>query len=397
VEIRREIAVNILLVNYEFPPIGGGAANATWSIARELTRDGHTVSVLTSALGELKGYAEEDGMRVYRVQALRKSRDRSNVLQMLAFAVAAAFAARRIATASQPKACVAFFTIPSGPVALLLKRQLGIRYVISIRGGDAPGYLPELDWYHRLLRPLRRSILGNANAIVANSRFLGGLSTGADPFPVRVIPNGVDGEFFSPPAATGRAANEPFKFLYVGRFRSEKNLGSLLDELAALSASTAKPFVLELAGDGPQREDLARQAVRLGLSERLKWHGWVSKEALRELYGGADALVHPSFVEGMSNTILEAMACGLPVIASDIDGNEDLVIAGETGQLFPLSEPGSLATAMADFLENPRKAREMGAAGRKRALAEFSWQKTARSYLELATGLSATADRRGVS
>jgi glycosyltransferase involved in cell wall biosynthesis len=389
--------MNILLVNYEFPPIGGGASNATWSIARELTRDGHTVTVLTSALGELKGYAEEDGVRVYRVRALRRARDRSNVVQMLAFAIAASLAARRIATASRPEACIAFFTFPSGPVALLLKRQLGFRYVISIRGGDAPGYLPELDWYHRLLRPLRRAILGNASAIVVNSRFLGGLSTRADPFPVQVIPNGVDGEFFSPPATRSRTNNEPFRFLYVGRFRSEKNLGALLDEVAALSQRTAEPFVLDLAGDGPQREHLARQAARLGLSERLKWHGWVNKEALRELYRRADALVHPSFVEGMSNTILEAMACGLAVIASDIGGNEDLVIAGATGRLFRLAEPGGLAAAMAEFLQNPHKAKELGAAGRKRALVEFSWQKTARSYLELATSLSATAARRGVS
>jgi len=375
--------MRLLLVNYEFPPLGGGASNATWSIAQVLTKDGHTVSVLTSAFGKLRGFAEEGGVRVYRVPALRKSQDRSNIIQMCGFAVAASLASRRIAVTDDIEGCIAFFAVPAGPVALLLKRRPGIPYVVSLRGGDVPGHMPELDWYHWMLTPLRRAVLRGADAIVANSPYLARRSMEADPFPVRVIPNGVDGEYFSPSNAADRIANGPFRFLFAGRFRSEKNLDSLLTGLRSLSTRTTRPFVLDLAGDGPQREELARQAARLGLSERLKWYGWVNKETLRKLYRQADALVHPSFVEGMSNTILEAMACGLPVIASDIGGNNALVQDGQTGILFNLAEPAALAAAMAKLAREPELGRRMGARGRERVERDFSWESVATRYVEL--------------
>jgi len=77
------------------------------------------------------------------------------------------------------------------------------------------------------------------------------------------------------------------------------------------------------------------------------------------------------------------MACGLPVIASDIGGNEPIVIAGQTGLLFRLSEPDSLVTAMGALLENSQRAREMGAAARKRVLSDFCWREVTREYVNL--------------
>jgi len=375
--------MKLLLVNYEFPPLGAGGSNATWSIAQELTKDGHSVSVLTSAHRELRGFAEENNVRVYRVPALRKFRDRSNPLQMGAFCVASLLAASRIVIIERVEACIAFFTIPSGPATLFLKRRFYIPYVVSLRGGDVPGHMPELDWYHRIVTPIRQAILKSADAIVANSPYLAQRSMQVDPFPVQVIPNGVDAQYFSPSAAASRTRDNTFKFIFVGRLSSEKNLGSLLTALKSLSTKTTKPFMLDLVGDGPQRRELARQAEQLDLSERLRWHGWVNRAALRDLYAQADALVHPSLYEGMSNTILEAMACGLPVIASDIGGNEPIVIAGQTGLLFRLSEPDSLVTAMGALLENSQRAREMGAAVRKRVLSDFCWREVTREYVNL--------------
>jgi glycosyltransferase involved in cell wall biosynthesis len=377
-----DILMRLLLVNYEYPPLGGGAANATWFMGREFAADGHQVCVLTSAFRDLRGVAEDDGMRLYRVRSLRKAEHRSNILEMGSFSFAAMLAAHRIATRERIDGCIAFFTIPSGPACLMLERRLGIPYVVSLRGGDVPGLVPELHPVHAMLTPLRRAILREATAVVANAPALAELSMRADPIPVQMVPNGVDAEYFAPAADKPMGA-QPFRFLFVGRLREQKNLRFVLEAMKQLAELTPQEFVLDIVGDGPQREEMLRHAGDLGVSDRLLWHGWVGKERLRSLYRSADCFLNPSLYEGMPNTVLEAMACALPVIASDIGGNRDLVIHGRTGFLTPPGKIRQFTEVLRAVAENPPMAREMGAAGRARVVAEFTWRQVARRYADL--------------
>jgi glycosyltransferase involved in cell wall biosynthesis len=136
--------VRILLVNYELTPLGGGAANATMFIARALTHLGHQVSVLTTAFGDLAGPRVEDGVRVHRVRARRAAADRSNPREMASFVRASLRPARHIARECAIEAVIVFFSIPSGPVGWFLDWALGLPYVVSLRGGDVLGLVPEL-------------------------------------------------------------------------------------------------------------------------------------------------------------------------------------------------------------------------------------------------------------
>ncbi len=370
--------MNLLLVNYEYPPVGGGAANATQFLGAALARAGHQVHVLTSGLQRAEGTSEEDGVIVHRLPIRRARADRATQTEMARFLAQSVRAVLGLNRTHRFGASIAFFTIPSGPAALRLHRATGIPYAVSLRGGDVPGHVPGIGWMHWLTRPLRRAVLRNACAIVANSESLAATSREADAFPVSIIANGVDSQRFHPRGE--RRGSERLRVLFVGRLHPEKNLCSVISQLPFLDS-----IELQVAGDGSQRAELAALAERLGVSNRVHWLGWQSKDALPELYRNADALVNPSFYEGMPNVVLEAMATALPVVASDVPGNRSVVENDKTGLLFPLGSAHHLRQALDALASDRGRAVRLGAAGRARAVVDFSWDTAATRYLDLLT------------
>jgi glycosyltransferase involved in cell wall biosynthesis len=377
--------MHILLINYEYPPIGGGAATATAAIAGHLTSLGHTVTVLTSRFRDLKGAIREGDVHIVRCPAIRKRPDRSGILEMLSFLISASLMLGSVIRRHRIEASIVFFSFPCGPLGLWGLKRGSVPYVISLRGGDVPGNEAALDSLHRLLAPLRRLIFQRSVAVIANSTGLKEMSERADCFPVQVIPNGVDTDFFCPAENRNKKEYRPFAFLFVGRFQIAKNLFYLFDHVASLRRSGVGPFVLHLVGDGPQREELQNHAENLGIEACLVWHGWVDKNRLREIYRSASCLLNPSICEGMPNVVLEAMACSLPVIASRVPGNDSVVRHGETGWLFDLGDPDAFLTALRKAMEDPRQSHRMGQIGRAWVLKDFSWRQVAQAYADLFT------------
>lgn len=377
--------MSLLIINYEYPPIGGGAANASFFLARSLAKMGEEVVVITSGYQGHQGYSLKNGVHIHRLRTRRRLLDRSNPLEMGSFLLSGLLQAQKIARMHRVDKVLVFFAVPCGPIGYWLNLRLGLPYVVSLRGGDVPGFEPQMAPLHRLLTVCRRAVLRHALAVVANAPGLADLSRQTDPFPVRVIPNGIDVNFFRPPDEPRAFPWEPFAFLFAGRFHPQKNLFFLLDRFKELQQATDRPFTLHLVGDGPLRADLQQYAARLGLEDHLIWHGWLDKESLRKVYQGADCFINPSLYEGLPNTVLEAMASGLPVVASRIPGNNDLVKPGQTGYLINLNEPAAFALTLRTLLDYPEQARKMGEAGRELAVRDFSWDRLAQEYLNLFT------------
>lgn len=379
--------MHFLLINYEYPPIGGGAATATAAIAGHLTSMGHAVTVLTSRYGDLIGESREGDVRIVRCRAIRKHPDRSGIFEMFSFLISAGLKLGSVIRSRGIEASIVFFSFPCGPLGLLGLKWRKIPYVISLRGGDVPGNEASLAFLHRLLAPLRRQIFKQSVAVVANSQGLKVLSERADPYPVQVIPNGIDTDFFHPPdiRIDDARVHRPFGFLFVGRFQKQKNLFYLIDCVASLKRSNAGPFALHMVGDGPLRHALQDHAKHLDMDGCMVWHGWLDKDALREIYQRTDCIVNPSLYEGMPNAILEGMACGLPVIASRVAGNDAVVRDGETGWLFDLEQPESFQRALVDMMTDPERARRMGQRGRAWTVEEYSWGRVAKAYAALLT------------
>lgn len=138
----------------------------------------------------------------------------------------------------------------------------------------------------------------------------------------------------------------------------------LLEQLARLHTTAANDWPLALAGDGEERLYLKECVRRLGLTDITTWHGWQQDKArLLDLYQQADVVVNPSLYEGMPNVVLEAMACGLPVVASAVRGNDSLVRSGDTGFLFPLADGDALCAALQEIRDKPELAAPSGRTG----------------------------------
>lgn len=375
--------MRLLLVNYEYPPVGAGAATATQAIARKLLSQGHEVTVLTGSYRDLPRESNEAGITVRRILCLRRNADRSNVLEMFSFTLSSLLALPGVRARYRPEALIVFFSLPSGPVGAAARFFYHLPYLVSMRGGDVPGLTPEVSWIHNLFRPLRRLVLKNAVAVVANSEGLRELSETADPVPVQVIPNGVDIDFFRASPESWASARERFRILFVGRFQAQKNLKFLLEQLAALRDQRPGKFEIHLVGDGPLRAELETQAEDMHLSDNIVWHGWLQREELSKICGSCHCFVNPSLYEGMPNAVLEAMACAKPIVASRVPGNDAVVQHGITGFLFPLDQPSALRESLQTLIDDPARAEEMGRRGREWVARDFSWERVAAAYVEL--------------
>ncbi len=284
---------------------------------------------------------EDGGIDVYRLPSRRASVSQSNPREMMSFVWHAWRALRRVVETHTPDAAFIFFSIPCGLLGPTLKGRHGIPYTILLRGGDVPGMESHLNTVHTLLRPVRRRILRRAQAVIANSKGLAEASMAADPIPVSVVPNGVDTDFFRPPAQ--RPAG-PFTFLFVGRFQPQKNLPVVINAFADAFAGT--DVRLRLVGDGPQRSELEELVQRRGVQSQVVFVPWLDKLGLLHEYQSAHCLINYSLYEGMPNVVLEAMACGLPAILSDIMGHEELGGASTAAQLVSCDDVAGLNSAM---------------------------------------------------
>ncbi len=219
----------------------------------------------------------------------------------------------------------------------------------------------------RLLAPLARAIVVNSKAV---ERRFAGLT-----HKVRCIPNGVDLARFSPrqPSAGLRASLDLTEgapvVASVGRFVAYKGYTHLL-EAARLVREAAPEVHWVLVGDGELRSELEAQCRGLGLESRVHFTGW--REDIPEVLALADLFVLPSLGEHFGRVLIEAMAMGRAVVATDAGGVPEVVLDGETGLLVPPAQSRALAEAVLALLRDPARARRLGEAGRLRAEAEFS-------------------------
>lgn len=219
-------------------------------------------------------------------------------------------------------------------------RALGLREVGAIRS-DARS---EIRSNGRLLG---NALLRVPRTIAVNSRegLRNAIALGVSPDRLHFLPNVVDTDHFRP---APRAGGIPVRLLAVGRLGPEKRFDRFIDHLAGLRASGLDVRGI-LVGDGPLRVDLERQACGLGLlNGGLEFRGAVRDP--REAYNEADLLVLTSDWEGTPNVLLEAMACGLPVVANRVGGVADIVRDGETGLLADVEDADALRSALRELV-----------------------------------------------
>tara|TARA_R110002094_G_scaffold53566_5_gene64926 strand:- start:1034 stop:2242 length:1209 start_codon:yes stop_codon:yes gene_type:complete len=292
-------------------------------------------------------------------------------------------------------------------LAALETQVLGLLLVRCKRvHGEHGRDISDLDGSNSKYRFLRRVLQPLIHRFIAVSRDLGAWlenSVGIPSHKVVQIYNGVARDRFTADVAAiedaedgsgrQRVAGMPAEFLSsadcrvvgtVGRLAAVKDQKTLLlavSQLLERSPQHRPALRCILVGDGPERAELERLVSRLQLNDCVWMAG--DRDDIPTLLACMDIFVLPSLGEGISNTVLEAMAMGLPVVATRVGGNPELVEEGVTGMLFPVGNVSALSTALLALVENPLRCCQMGRAGLQRVERDFDWERTVAAYLQV--------------
>jgi glycosyltransferase involved in cell wall biosynthesis len=376
------LSLRILIANYEFPPVGGGASKVSYELAKKLVAKGHEVIVLTSRFGDLSRVEKRDGIVIHRVSSWRKGIHDSGLRGAFTYLFAALPVLRRILKTERVDVVHYFFGLPTGLLSLYSHGITRKPYIISLRGSDVPLYdrdSSKLMLLHGITRSLSHRIWRGASSVFAVSHGLRELAEESFPdVSVEVIHNGVD-VIDGKSAIAGAREGSPLKLLCVSRLIPRKGISDLLE---ALARSEDLDYVLKVAGEGPSDAALVRLAAELGIADRVQFIGYKSAQELNHYYVEADAFVLPTRSDAFANVILEAMAAGLPVIATRVGGVGEAVLDGETGILVEPRRPDQLATAIALLANDRDLARRYGLAGQARVRRHFTWSEIADRYVE---------------
>ena len=267
-------------------------------------------------------------------------------------------------------------------------RLAGVKRVVHAEHGrdvaDPQGRNPKYRRLRRLMAPLIRAFVPVSADL---ERWLIE-DVGIARAKVNLIRNGIDIERFRPVVAgQPRGSHElitagDIVIGSVGRLDAVKAFATLIDAFARLAAELPdQPLRLLLVGDGPERHALAQQAIALGLGDRVVLAG--ARDDVPQLLQAMDVYVCSSIAEGIALTILEAMGTALPVVATAVGGNPELVVPGDTGTLVPASDATALADALRAFVVSPGTIKTAGQAGRERVCEQFSLDAMTARYCQL--------------
>lgn len=364
--------MNLLFINNEFPPIGGGGSTVTKYAIRYLVKAGHTVTLVTSRFGNLPHQEIIDGATVVRIPALRKYKDYSSMFELVTFGVSALIYCLWFTMKNKVDFTFAFFAVPAGWVAWILYYLRGIPYGVYFGGSDIPNANPSrFTTIYPLITPLLKAIWKKATFRSVCSQELQGLARKADATSEFLyIPNGVETDRFAP---TTRPDNPKVKILFIGRLIPRKGFHRVVRALPKVQAMAKVPFTVEVVGTGAHRAELDALAEELNVSQLISYVGMVPYDELEKSYQDADIFVLTSLSEGMPSVILEAMGAGLPVIASNVGGNNEIVKEGENGFLIMGDDVDILADKMSLLINDSSLRKQMGQKSREYAM-QYDWK-----------------------
>lgn len=378
--------MRVLFVTHSFPRYSGDPAGAfILRLARALVADGAELLVLAPSAAGLAPRDTIDGIAVHRYRyapqewetlaytgnmAEQVSDSLGGKAALLGMLGGGTIALHQAIAAFKPDVVHAHWWFPSGLLALgaLVSQPL----VTTMHGSDV-----RLARKNAVAPVLFRRVMEKSAAVTAVSSWLVSEALAMAPgLDCAVAPMPVDTALFSPAPTIAGEERPTDRFLFVGRLNKQKGITLLIDAIAR----TERHAALDIVGDGSDRAALESQAVRLGVSTRVRFHGARSQAELVPFYRGAAAVVLPSEDEGLGLVAVEAQLCEAPVIAFRSGGLIDVVRDGETGVLTPPGDVAALAAAMDGIMANPPRGETLGKAGRAAALARFAPAAAARTY-----------------
>ncbi len=369
----------ILMLNYEFPPLGGGAGNATYYLLKEFSKyDDLEIDLVTSSTEGFKIHKFSDNITIHYLDINKKGNLHfQSKKDLLTYSRKAYSYCKKLIQEGKSFDLVhAFFGIPCGYIAMKLQRRRGTPYVVSLRGSDVPFYNNRFYWLDKLVfQRISRKVWKKANSVITNSQGLKDLALETSPKEtISIIYNGIDTEEFKP--LQSKKKREKIIIVSTGRLIERKGYKYLIEAVKGLEG-----VKVWLVGDGNLKEEL--KEISKGSKSEIRFLGKKSHNELKNYLQKADIFCLPSLNEGMSNSVLEAMACGLPIITTDTGGSKELI----NGNGFIVNKHSSreIYDRINKYLKNQELIKEHGKMSRKLA-EQLNWSKVAREYREVYDG-----------
>lgn len=346
--------MKILVLSYEYPPIGGGGGVICKNISENLAKLGNGVTILTTAFPSTNTshHSSVKNLIIFRLNARRKKAHESNPAEMLSW-----ISTTKKFISNNPgfmdfDICMAHFVLPGGEVALWLKKKFGLPYVLISHGHEIPWVHPRQMFVFHLAAYFRiRNVCKQSSANFIQTRMM---KSNIDRFLGRkyhekniIIPNGADVRCFYPDYSR---RPDKLRIIFTGRLVIQKDPITFLKAIR-LFYDHVHDFEVHILGDGDLRKKMEGFVLKNGLEDNIKFLGKINPESILIEYQSAHLMVAPSLNEGMSISAMEALSAGVYLIATRASGFEDMISENINGEFIPFRDPAELEKRIIQFYE----------------------------------------------
>lgn len=345
--------MKILILNYEYPPLGGGAGVVSRYHAQGLAEKSHEIIVLTTWFEGEKEFEQIGNLKIIKLKSRRKYTYKSTPDEWLSWISKSKKFLSKFLSENKIDYCFAHFALPGGELAKYINRKFKIPYAVISHGQDIPWFFPkQMFKYHVATYFWIKNICKRADKLIL---LTSDMKKNADRFMGKnkhkniVIPNGCETKTFYPDYIKKA---KKFKIIFVGRLVAQKDPFTFLKAISLVAKGLNGLFELDVLGNGPLLEKMKLFVTKNKLDEIVNFKGWVSKEIMLEEYQSAHLQVISSKAEAMSIAALESLSSGMYIISTPVSGNTDIIEKGINGEFFNFGDYNALSRRIIDFYNN---------------------------------------------
>lgn len=371
------------MINYEFPPIGGGTGNACYYMLKEFSQYADLEIDLVTFSPDNTNRVEQfaDNIQIHYVRCGKKQALHSwKSKELLAWLISTYRYLKAHLRNQRYDLIHCWSGWPAGMLGYKFRNYAP--YIVALRGSDVPGHTPRTALLDALvLRRLSRRIWQHAAAVTSVSRTLAALASKTASCDFQIINNGIDTKEFFP--ARSQDVSKPLRLLYVGRLNPHKGVDDLVSAINLVKADVNQPLAdvlnLTIVGSGSMENEIRQSVAASGLDDVVTFKGILPHDQLAEIYREHDLLVFPCHSDAMANVILEAIASGLAILTTPTGGAE---LLDGNGQIIAVQDAVDLKQKMLKLTEETDVVKKMKQRSVKLATT-MGWEVCCREYQSL--------------